>query len=136
MSTNNININNKIPDTDSLLHLYEDADWSAYISEPEKLSTGVESSLKVYTAWNGNELVALARIVGDGFTIIYIQDILVKRKYRRLGIGSSLIRMILEDYSNVRQIVLMTDDSMETHAFYTSLGFKAIDTMGCRAYTR
>lgn len=40
------------------------------------------NSLKLWTAWDGKKLVGQARVVGDGLTIIYIQDILVLKNYQ------------------------------------------------------
>lgn len=122
------------PCKEEIMTLYSDAGWHAYTSNPDLLMRGIKNSLLVYTAWVDNELAGLARIVGDGNTIIYIQDILVLGKYRRMGIGRTLMRMIKDQYTHVRQIVLMTDNNNETHGFYTSVGFSPADENGCRAY--
>ena len=63
------------------------------------------------------------RAVGDGQTILYIQDILVLQQYRRHGIGRTMVKMLLDAYPNVRQRVLLTDETPEMHGFYESLGF-------------
>ena len=123
-----------IPGKEDLLNLFSDAGWKAYTSNPDTLMKGINNSLMVYTAWVDNELAGLARIVGDGETIILIQDVLILGKYQRMGIGSTLINMIKNDYKDVRQIILLTDISEKTHSFYTAAGFKVVDTAGCRAY--
>jgi ribosomal protein S18 acetylase RimI-like enzyme len=65
--------------------------------------------------------------VGDGLTIIYIQDILVLKAYKRKGIGKKLMNRVLERFVSVRQKVLLTDDNEETRGFYESLGFESCD---------
>jgi GNAT superfamily N-acetyltransferase len=72
-------------------------------------------------------LIGLIRLVGDGLTIIYIQDILVLENHQRQGIGRALMNETLEHYPDVRQKVLMTDDTPKTRAFYQSLGFSPCD---------
>ena len=126
---NNIIIKEDIrPRVEELLNLYEDVKWSAYTNDPENLKLAIDSSLKVWTCWYNDKLVGLARVVGDGHTIIYIQDILVLESYQRQGIGSKLIKLILEKYKSVRQIVLMTDETDKTIKFYKKNGLKkAID---------
>ena len=42
-----------------------------------KLKNAINNSLKVLTAWDDEKLVGLIRVIGDGYTIIYIQDILI-----------------------------------------------------------
>jgi ribosomal protein S18 acetylase RimI-like enzyme len=114
-------------DRQELLGLYSDAGWSAYTAHPDVLAEAVRNSLYVVSAWRGDSLVGLLRVVGDGLTIAYIQDILVLREYKRQGIGSSLMNRALDRFSNVRQIVLLTDDTQETRRFYESLGFESCD---------
>ena len=82
----------------------------------------MDNSLKVWTVWDDDKLVGLARVVGDGCTIIYIQDVLVLESYQGQGIGSELIKLILEKYKKVRQVVLMTDETEKTVKFYKKSG--------------
>jgi len=125
---------NIVPERSDILNLYSDAGWHTYTSKPDVLMSGFNKSLAVYAAWTGNELAGLARLVGDGKTIVYIQDILVLRKYRRMGIGYGLLNRITSDFTKVRQIVLLADNNHETHDFYTSAGYTPVDAAGCRAY--
>lgn len=101
-----------IPSLDSLLNLYNDISWTAYTSNPNQLELALKNSLKVWTAWDGDLLVGLARVIGDGSTIIYIQDILVLKAYQRRGIGSHFITTILDEYEDIRQIILLTEDNL------------------------
>ena len=71
----------------------------------------------------------MLRCVGDGKTIIYIQDILVLRDHRRSGIGTRLVESVLKKFEDVRQIVLLTDDTEEVKEFYRSLGFSEAGNM-------
>ena len=67
------------------------------------------------------------RIIGDGITIIYIQDIVILKSYKRKGIGTYLINSVGKEFESVRQKVLLTDDTPETRGFYESLGFLSCD---------
>lgn len=111
----------------ALLELYSDAGWTAYTNEPEKLVRAVENSLCVFTAWDGELVVGLIRAVGDGATILYIQDILVLQTHKRKRIGATLMAMVLEKFAGIRQIVLLTDDNEETRGFYEAMGFASCD---------
>lgn len=113
---------NVIPSTEELLNLYNDVEWSAYTEDKVRLRNAVSNSLKVLTAWNGETLVGLIRLVGDGYTIIYIQDILILSSYQGYGIGSRLLKIVLEEYKDIRQIVLMTDQTEKTMNFYEKNG--------------
>jgi len=117
---------NQIPQA-SLLKLYNDAGWTAYTNDPKQLESAIKNSLYVLTAIQGEELIGLVRVVGDGFTIAYIQDILVLKSHKRQGIGTKLIQTVLAKFSHIRQKVLLTDDNQETRLFYESLGFESCD---------
>jgi len=107
--------------------LYENAGWTSYTQDLPKLIESIKASLTVISAWDNQKLIGLIRVVGDGITIVYIQDILVLDSYKRKGVGSKLLKYILEDYKNVRQKVLLTDDSEETRGFYEANGFVSCD---------
>lgn len=110
-----------------LLSLYNDANWLAYTNSPDLLQQAVSNSLYVLSVWGNGQLVGLIRLVGDGLTIVYIQDILVMKSHKRRKIGSLLLQKVLEKFKNVRQKVLLTDDNEETRGFYESLGFSSCD---------
>jgi len=110
-----------------LLSLYNDANWLAYTNSPDLLQQAVSNSLYVLTVWENRQLVGLIRLLGDGLTIVYIQDILVMKSHKRRKIGSLLLQKALEKFKNVRQKVLLTDDNEETRGFYEALGFSSCD---------
>lgn len=118
--------NKDIPPSD-LAALYTDANWTAYTKDMNKLIDGIKGSLAVITAWQNNELVGLVRVIGDGQTIVYIQDIIVKSNAKRKGIGSKLVKLVLSKFEHVRQIVLLTDDNPESRGFYEALEFESCD---------
>ncbi len=126
----------KAIDPVQLLALYRDVGWTTYIEEPERLVHAVANSTRVVTAWDGDRLVGLARVISDGEHIVYAQDLLVLEGYRRRGLGSALLRKVLEPFAHVRQTVLVTDDTPEMRAFYRSQGFEMIRRSGMAAYAR
>lgn len=125
-----------VPSKEQLMRLYEDAGWTAYTMDPERLERAVGKSNSIYTVWEEETLVALLRTVGDGETILYVQDILVLKGHQRRGIGKTLLTRVLEDNPKVRQKVLMTDDLPETAAFYRSCGLRPAGEYGGVAFCR
>ena len=115
-----------IPDIDSIMNLYGDVSWTAYTFNPSKLEQAISNSLKVWTAWDDDLLVGLARVLGDSSTIIYIQDILVLNSYQKKGIGSQFLKIILDEYKDIRQIILLTDDTEKSIKFYEKNGFTKV----------
>jgi len=117
-----------------LLRLYDNVGWKAYTKDPEKLINAVQNSLYVLTAWDQDKLIGLIRIIGDGEFIIYIQDLLVAKGYQHRGIGSTLLRKVLEKYAAVRQKVLLTDDTEIINTFYKANGFNRAEELDLVSY--
>ena len=111
---------------DEILRLYSEVGWVSYTQNMPALKQGYMNSLLVLAAYEGDELLGLIRVVGDGFTIIFVQDILVFPEKQRQGVGRALLQAVLDRYKDVRQIELVTDNTPKTIAFYNSLGFATL----------
>ena len=121
---------------DEVFRLYSEVGWVAYTNDMAALREGYKNSLLVLAAYDNDELLGLIRVVGDGATIIFIQDILVFPSVQRQGVGSALLRAVLEKYSNVRQIELLTDNTEKTKAFYNAMGFREFSEIGCCGFMK
>ena len=122
-----IEYNHTIPTQEQALNLYTDAEWLAYTNDSDKLMAAIHNAQDVICAFDGDTLVGLIRSVGDKTSILYIQDILVLKAYKRRGIAKQLVNLLLNQYPEVRQVVLLTDDKAETRGFYTAMGFSSAD---------
>ena len=125
-----------IPEKEQIVALYEDVGWTAYTDEPDFLMKALENSLNVWTIWEGENLIGLARMVGDGVTICYLQDILILKAYQGQGLGSELLKEILKANENIRQFVLLTDDTEKTKKFYKKLGLTEVGEFSCLAFMK
>ena len=119
-----------------ILNLYASVGWTAYTSDPAALKLGFQNSLLTLAAYESNSLVGILRCVGDGATVVLIQDILVLPKYQRRGIGTELLKVVLARYPKVRQIQLATDNTEKTKAFYRSCGFREYGELGCCGFMK
>lgn len=120
-----------------VMQIYEQAGWRAYLTDDEKLRRAFQSSLYLLGAFDGEKLVGFIRCVGDGEHIVLIQDVIVKKSHRRQGIGSALVKHVLDRYRHVRMVSLYTDAEDEAdNCFYQSLGFRLIGTAGMVSYMK
>ena len=123
-------------DEEEILSLYQSVGWTAYTDHPAVLKAGFAGSLLCLVAYEGERLIGLLRAVGDGQTVVLIQDLLVRPEYQGRGVGRALLEAALNRFRNVRQVQLLTDDRPETVAFYQALGFKPVNSFGCKAFLR
>lgn len=119
-----------------IIDLYRSVGWTNYTSCPEMLEEAYKNSLCILGAFEKEKLVGVVRVVGDGISIVFVQDILVLPEYQRQGVGSALMRAVLEKYASVYQVELLTDSTEKSKAFYSSVGLVPIGELGCSAYIR
>ena len=114
-----------------VLHLYQAVGWTNYTNQSQMLEQSLAHSLAIYVARDGEEIVGLVRLVGDGFSSVFVQDLIVLPSYQRQGIGSDLMKEALGDFKNAYQVQLATEQTEKTLGFYRSLGFETLSTYDC-----
>ena len=120
---------------EDVLHLYQAVGWTNYTHQPQMLEQALSHSLVIYLALDGDAVVGLIRLVGDGFSSVLVQDLIVLPIYQRQGIGSLLMKEALEDYKDAYQVQLVTDQTGKNLGFYRSLGFETLSTYDCTGMT-
>ena len=121
---------------EEIRRLYSAVGWTAYTEDMDTLRHGFERSLVTLAAYENGELLGILRAVGDGCTIVHIQDILVFPEKQRQGVGTALLEAVLERYPSVRQIQLTTDNTPQATAFYKSMGFTDLSEIGCCGFMK
>ena len=116
---------------EDVLHLYQAVGWTNYTHQPEMLEQALSHSLVIYVALDGDAVVGLIRLIGDGLSSVFVQDLIVLPSYQRQGIGSALMKEALEDYKDAYQVQLVTDQTERTLGFYRSMGFETLSTYDC-----
>ena len=119
-----------------ILPLYKAVGWSNYYEHPEMLKKAYAGSLCTLAAYEDETLTGIIRCVGDGYSILFIQDILVYPEHQHKGIGTALMKAVLEKYPHTYQIELATDNTEKTIAFYKSFGFHNLSDIGCCGFMK
>ena len=121
---------------EDVLHLYQAVGWTNYTThQPQMLEQALSHSLVIYLALDGDAVVGLIRLVGDGFSSVFVQDLIVLPSYQRQGIGSSLMKEALKDYKDAYQVQLVTEETEKNVGFYRSMGFESLSTYNCIGMT-
>ena len=124
-------------DFNEIMNLYTSVGWTNYTDHPQMLEKAYKNSLCTLGAYTAQgRLVGIIRAVGDGASILFIQDIIVLPEFQRKGIGTDLLRAIIRRYPDVYQTELMTDNTDKTIAFYKSLGFTPATEFGCLGFMK
>ncbi|MGE5240777.1 MAG: GNAT family N-acetyltransferase [Bacteroidota bacterium] len=93
--------------------------------DPEKLEKAFRNSLLKVFAFHGTKLVGAGRALSDGVWRAAIFDVAVLPEYQGKGIGSTIIRQLI-DSANVEVIMLYAAPGKEE--FYEQFGFRKMTT--------
>ena len=121
---------------EEILPLYRAVGWRNYYEHPEMLQKAWEHSLCSLGAYEDGRLAGIIRVVGDGHSVILIQDLIVHPDCQRRGTGTALMQAVLGRYAHVYQIQLTTDNTEKTKAFYRSLGLRPLEELGCCGFLK
>lgn len=94
--------------------------------DEQKIRKSIEHSL-CYGAFTNedNKQIGFARVITDFATTYYICDVIVDEKYRGIGVGKALIKMITDDDKLQNMLgMLLTENA---HGLYQQFGFKQVN---------
>ncbi len=97
-TTHNVNaarIERRLPTPEEHRRLATSVGWEHAFHWPS-LPKSLDRSLFGVVAMDGDEVVGMGRIVGDGVMYFYIQDVAVAPSHQRLGIGQHILDALLE----------------------------------------
>ena len=121
----------EIVQLEDVFYLYQAVGWTNYTNQPQMLEQALSHSLVIYLALDGEAVVGLIRLVGDGFSSVFVQDLIVLPSYQRQGIGRALMKEALEDFKEAYQVQLATEQTEKNVGFYRSMGFETLSTYDC-----
>lgn len=115
---------------DTYLYLRSQVKWKQLSACQAQLA--LDNSLVVAVAYLDGEPVGMGRIVGDGAVISYIQDLIVIPTVQRGGIGSAIIRNLIDFVNEITipgtEMMLCLMCAKGREGFYEKHGFIARPT--------
>ena len=91
-----------------ILALYNSVEWINYTNNPEMLRNAFNNSLTIVGAYEDERLIGIIRVVGDGHSIIYIQDIIVLPETWNTGFYPSDDLITIADRNGARTKALLS----------------------------
>jgi aralkylamine N-acetyltransferase len=104
--------------------LYRSQGWWNGADNPELVLRIIQGSHCFMIARDDREIIGMGRSISDRTSDAYIQDVTVKKNFRGQGIGTHIIRMIINrlQMDGVFWIGLIAEKG--SHGFYETIGFK------------
>lgn len=115
---------------DTYLYLRSQVKWKVLSHKQAQMA--LDNSLTVFVAYDGDQPVGMGRIVGDGAVISYIQDLIVIPNCQGKGVGSGLIKRLIDFVESIRiedtEMMLCLMCAKGREGFYEKHGFIARPT--------
>ena len=91
------------------------------VDDRERMAAMIRNANLVITAWDGEQLVGIARALTDFVYTIYLSDLAVDEAYQRTGIGKELIRRTKAQADPQASLTLLAAPAAEK--YYPHIGF-------------
>ena len=92
------------------------------LNDYERIEQMLKNATLTVTAWDGNELVGIARSVTDFAYCCYVSDLAVRGNYQKKGIGKKLLQITKDNIHNNAKIILLAAPQAEE--YYPHIGFE------------
>lgn len=112
-------------DNKSVVDLFSSVGWVS-AQYPTRLYKALMHSSTVITAWDGDSLVGLVRVLDDSELVAYIHYVLGHPDYHGQGIAGTMVEMVKEKYKDYLYIELMPEERKNA-AFYEKHGFQIME---------
>jgi GNAT superfamily N-acetyltransferase len=111
----------------AILSLFRRNEWREWFTLDDTKDL-LRHALFVASAWHGRRAVGVATLFGDGRFYAHLDTLLVDGAYRRQGIGTALVKMVMDKVDQLQPHYC----EHATHeewliAFYQRFGFEVCD---------
>lgn len=101
--------------------LFQSSGISRPIGQPSRIKEMILNSDFIYTAWENEKLVGIARCVTDFSYCCYLSDLAVHRDYQNKKVGKTLIEYVEKEIGDEVTLVLLASESAMD--YYPKIGF-------------
>lgn len=105
--------------------LFRDSGIHRPYDDLQRVTQMVERANLTVTAWDGDQLVGMARGLTDWCYCCYLSDLAVARKYQRSGIGTVLLERVREEIGDAVTLILVS--APDASQFYERIGLPRTD---------
>jgi len=113
---------------EEIINLYKEGNWwkesPTFRAQVPKIITGSFAFILVRDS--AKKIIGMGRVISDGISDGYIQDLILYKEYRGLGLGQEMVRLLTKYCQDrgVWWVGLIAEPG--TTGFYESMGFVAL----------
>lgn len=110
---------------DDVITVFKDSGIDRPVNDSIRMKNILDNSNLIVTAWDGIELIGIARSITDYHYCCYLSDLAVKKEYQKVGIGKSLIEITQNTIGDQTMLILIATNT--TMDYYQKTGFDKIE---------
>jgi GNAT superfamily N-acetyltransferase len=111
--------------TEDVVEVLKSSGINRPIEDADRIGRMLKNSNLVVSAWDGVELIGIARSVTDYNYCCYLSDLAVKKEYQKTGIGKSLIEYTQQAIGD--QTILLLLSAAPAMEYYPKVGFEKVE---------
>lgn len=109
----------------AVIEVFKSSGINRPVHDAALIQAMLDNSNLIITAWDGAELIGIARSVTDYNYCCYLSDLAVKKEKQKSGVGKTLIELTQNAIGeNTMLLLLSTGPAME---YYPKVGFEKIE---------
>ena len=122
----------QFPTNNEFNELFDSVGWGN--RDDEKINTHREKSVFAISVYNENQIVGMARVVGDG-AYFTVYDVVTRKDFQGKGVGTLMMNEIIKWYEFQKDddTCLYLGASAGKEKFYEKFGFKERPYLGIGA---
>ena len=110
-------------DFEQVRQLLMDVGWGPRVEDQNRFAQMMRGATRTVVAFDGNRVVGFGRALTDGASNGYISTLAVAADCRRHGIGTALVRRLMEVQATPGQLTWVLRAGQGSEEFWSRLGF-------------
>lgn len=117
-------VNIKVP-AEAVIEVFKSSGINRPVDDIKRIQTMLDNANLIITAWDGIELIGIARSLTDYSYCCYLSDLAVKKEYQKSGIGKTLIELTRDAIGEQSMLLLLS--AAPAMEYYPKTGFTKVE---------
>jgi GNAT superfamily N-acetyltransferase len=111
--------------TEDVIEVFKSSGINRPVEDVQRITDMLKNSNLIVSAWDGIELIGIARSVTDYHYCCYLSDLAVKLEYQKTGIGKALIEFTQQTIGDQTMLLLLS--AAPAMEYYPKAGFEKVE---------
>lgn len=113
------------PSVQAVIELFRSSGINRPVEDSNLIQGMLDGANLIITAYDGSQLIGIARSLTDFNYCCYLSDLAVKKEYQKSGIGKALIELTQETIGDQTMLLLLA--APDAMGYYPKVGFEKVE---------